>query len=92
MFNELKNMRFKETLWVNFLRGAAAGAVWMVIILIVRPPDMPIGLAFSYPIAIAPGISNHHTYLLGIFQLVDLNGYSVHGAWPFNPRLICHTG
>jgi hypothetical protein len=51
MFNELKNMRFKETLWVNFLRGAAAGAVWMVIMLIVRPPDMPIGLAFSYPIA-----------------------------------------
>lgn len=47
MFNELKNMRFKETLWVNFLRGAAAGVVWMVIMLIVRPPDMPIGLAFK---------------------------------------------
>lgn len=29
-----KNVRFKETLWINLLRGAAAGVVWMTILFV----------------------------------------------------------
>jgi hypothetical protein len=39
MFDAMKGMLFKETLWVNLLRCVAAGMVWMVILLFSRPPE-----------------------------------------------------
>ncbi|MFH1675362.1 MAG: hypothetical protein ABIF87_18320 [Pseudomonadota bacterium] len=55
MFEDIKNTMWKETIWVNFLRGASAGIVWMIVFLITRPPDMPIGLILSYPIGLPLG-------------------------------------
>ena len=91
MFDDLKNMRFKEILWVNCIRGVAAGVVWMVVMLIARPPEMHLGMAFAYP-SDALSVDNYYTDLLGFFQLADLFRRPVHGVGPLYSRLIGSAG
>ena len=50
MFGNLKNIKVKETLWINLFRGVAAGVIWMIVMLIVHPPEMNFWLAFLYPL------------------------------------------
>lgn len=69
MFEDLKNMLFKETLQVNFFRGVAAGFVWMIVMLIAQPPDMPVAMIFSYPIIVPIALVTIIPILWGIFKM-----------------------
>lgn len=49
MFKNWKNLKIKETIWINLLRTFSAGVLFMVITFILRPPDMPLLAPLAFP-------------------------------------------
>jgi hypothetical protein len=69
-----ENARFKETLWLNLLRGAAAGVVWMIVFLIKSPPDMSKAMLLTFPIGLAIGMVTIMPTISWIFKVMGSMG------------------
>jgi hypothetical protein len=69
-----KNARFKETLWLNLLRGAAAGVVWMIIFLVVNPPETNKAMLLTFPIGLPIGMVTIMPIISGIFRAMKSMG------------------
>ena len=50
MFENLKGLLFKETVWINTLRSMCAGLVYMILMLIAQPGGMPLYIPLLYPV------------------------------------------
>lgn len=60
----MKNLMFKETLWVNILRSFCAGIVWAVISMFMANDGNPFYFKLIYPFAMP--------FILGMFYIVSL--------------------
>ena len=69
-----KNARFKETVWLNLLRGAAAGVVWMIILFIANPPEMKKATLLMFPIGLAIGMVTIMPIISWIFKVMGSMG------------------
>lgn len=69
-----KNVRFKETVWLNLVRGAAAGVVWMIVFLIIRPPEMKKTALLTFPIGLAIGMVTIMPIISWIFKVMGSMG------------------
>ncbi len=74
MFGIFKDAMVKETLWVNVLRGAAAGVVWMVVFLVRGSPDMSRAMAFMFPIGLPIGMITIMPIISGFFRMLTSMG------------------
>jgi hypothetical protein len=92
MLEDLKNTMWKETLWVNLLRGVAAGIVWMIVFLILRPPEMSIGMILSYPIALPIGFLIIMPIVSLFFKLLTSMGVPFMGLGNYVIALIIIPG
>ena len=69
-----KNARFKETVWLNLVRGAAAGVVWMIILFIANPPEAKKAMLLTFPFGLAIGMVTIMPIISGIFKVMGSMG------------------
>jgi hypothetical protein len=73
MFKRLKGLLVKDTIILNGLRAVGTGIILMVLMLFMQPSDMPIAVAFAFPIA-APVMLLVMVFFRFILQIVKLGG------------------
>jgi hypothetical protein len=70
----MKDAMVKETIWLNMLRGFAAGLVWMVVFLFQPSPETSRATALMFPIGLAVGMVTIMPIISGFFKMLGSMG------------------